>query len=183
MKYRKLTDLTDEEITFIMKEVFETDTVTSIVRDEKWQRIDCDIHIMDYEDGSPLYDTITLDSASADYPLSTHDFDISSDETEKYVKFLLAKGVDWRFEDNKYMNDVDYVIETGVVCKQKVGVKPIEHHYEQPGDKPYIKYGCPICENLLDCQCEETGEYLKKFSFAKTTQNCPCCNINLIWEE
>ncbi|MED9903554.1 MAG: hypothetical protein UFG06_05155 [Lachnospiraceae bacterium] len=49
-------------------------------------------------------------------------------------------------------------------------VKPIEHHYENKGERPYIKYGCPVCESL--------GE---RFSFPKGIDNCPICNVNLLW--
>ena len=68
--YRTLTSLTDEEIIFIMKEIFDTDTVTNIVRFEEQQYIECDIHITDCEDGTPFYDTIEL----SEFDISTHDF-------------------------------------------------------------------------------------------------------------
>ena len=51
-------------------------------------------------------------------------------------------------------------------------VKPIEYHYENEGDEPYIKYGCPVC-NLLG----------NKHQIAKGKKNCPLCNVNLLWEE
>lgn len=34
------------------------------------------------------------------------------------------------------------------VGEQKVKVKPIEHRYEKDGEPEYIKYGCPLCEDL-----------------------------------
>lgn len=50
-------------------------------------------------------------------------------------------------------------------------VKPVEHHYENAGDEPYIKYGCPVCELL--------GHH---HQITKGTKNCPLCNVNLLWE-
>lgn len=32
------------------------------------------------------------------------------------------------------------------VHKQKVKLRPNEHHYENEGEKPYIKYSCQLCE-------------------------------------
>ena len=49
-------------------------------------------------------------------------------------------------------------------------VKPVENHYEELGEKPYIKYGCPVCESL--------GNH---FSFPHGVKNCPLCNVNLLW--
>lgn len=36
-----------------------------------------------------------------------------------------------------------------VVHKQKVKLRPNEHHFENEGEKPYIKYTCQICEKLF----------------------------------
>lgn len=51
-------------------------------------------------------------------------------------------------------------------------VKPTEHHYESAGEKPYIKYGCPVCE-LLD----------NKHQVTFGASNCSLCNVNLLWQE
>ncbi|MNS99304.1 hypothetical protein D3C72_1337030 [compost metagenome] len=51
-------------------------------------------------------------------------------------------------------------------------VKPIEHHYENEGESPYIKYGCPVCELLNN-----------KHQVTFGSDNCPLCNVNLLWEE
>ena len=105
IKYRKLTDLTDEEVEYIMQDIFATDTVTNIVRFERSDSIDCDIHLMDYDDGSPHYDTITLCNSDDEFPLSTSEFDITDDEMTKYLQYLIAKGIDWRFKDNPYLTE------------------------------------------------------------------------------
>lgn len=64
------------------------------------------------------------------------------------------------------------VVKAKYVHKNKTYIKPVEHHYEEPGEPPYIKYGCPICESL--------GH---RFSFPRETNNCPICNVNLLWDE
>lgn len=75
------------------------------------------------------------------------------------------------------------------VHRQKVKVKPVEHHYEEPGEEPYIKYGCPICEqiakNVEGLRFEDDngeGVKFKSFSFPKGTETCPCCNVNIDWD-
>lgn len=101
IKYRKLTDLTDAEVEFIMKDIFDTDTVTEIVRFERNNCIECDIHIMDNDDETPFYDRMTLEETE----LYTDSFEVTSDEQNKYLKYLLAKGIDWRFENNPYLTE------------------------------------------------------------------------------
>ena len=77
-----------------------------------------------------------------------------------------------------------------VVYKQKVKLRPNEHHYENDGEEPYIKYSCQICEQLAkgvkgfplysDDENDEGGEFVR-FSFPKGTEKCPCCGINIDW--
>lgn len=50
-------------------------------------------------------------------------------------------------------------------------VKPVAHHYEQPGEPEYIKYTCPICDLFGN-----------KHQVHKSIDiNCPLCHVNLIW--
>lgn len=48
---------------------------------------------------------------------------------------------------------------------------PVEHHYEDEGETPYIKYGCPICESLGNVH-----------QLTPTESNCPICGVKLCWE-
>lgn len=65
----------------------------------------------------------------------------------------------------------------GVVCESEYAyrrftrIKPAEHHYEEPGEKPYIKYSCPVCEAFGNLHQLTPGE-----------KNCPLCGVNLSWE-
>lgn len=71
-----------------------------------------------------------------------------------------------------------------VVHKQKVKLRPNEHHYENKGEEPYIKYSCQICEAIAN-RCKdvqnEDGEFIR-FSFPKGTKQCPCCGVNIDWD-
>ena len=74
-----------------------------------------------------------------------------------------------------------------VVHKQKVKLRPNEHHYENEGGEPYIKYSCQLCEQLaksvkgVPLYSDYEGGKFVSFSFPKGTEKCPCCGINIDW--
>ena len=88
------------------------------------------------------------------------------------------------------------VVPSKLMYKQKVKLRPIEHHYESKGEEPYIKYSCQLCEqiaeHLKDFTFDEKGyvtfegdeERLKfnNFLFAEGTEQCPCCGVNIDWD-
>lgn len=57
------------------------------------------------------------------------------------------------------------------VHKRKVSVNPVEAHYEDQGEEPYIKYRCPVCKAV--------GNY---GSIPHGTKNCPLCGVSLNWD-
>lgn len=100
LKYREFLDLTDEEIEFIIKEIFPyTRCVNNIERDKESNQISCDIYIM--EEYPEFGDTLDLSLNGID----THDFVLTSKELLKWRQFLLAKGCDYRLKDNPYMEE------------------------------------------------------------------------------
>ena len=34
------------------------------------------------------------------------------------------------------------------VSKQRVSLRPVEHHYETEGEEEYTKYSCQLCESI-----------------------------------
>lgn len=77
-----------------------------------------------------------------------------------------------------------------VVHRQKVKLRPNEHHYENEGEESYIKYSCQICEQLAESvkgiplyaeDKDDERETFTRFSFPKGTEKCPCCGINIDW--
>ena len=62
------------------------------------------------------------------------------------------------------------------VYKQRVKLRPNEHHYENEGEQPYIKYSCRICEQLAEevksvhSYIFEENEKFVNFSFLMTNQ-------------
>jgi hypothetical protein len=63
------------------------------------------------------------------------------------------------------------VMNANYACERTTFVKPTETHYEDVGEPPYIKYGCPVCELLGN-----------KHQVAIGDRKCPLCNVNLLWE-
>lgn len=63
------------------------------------------------------------------------------------------------------------VTESDYSYEKVTFIKPIEHHYEENGERPYIKYGCPVCEALGN-----------KHQVTYNTEKCDLCGVNLLWE-
>lgn len=100
LKYREFLDLTDEEITFIIKDIFPyTSRVDNIERNQRSNTISCDIYIIEeYPDYA-----YTLDLSLSG--IETHDFTLTHEEEWKWKQFLIAKGCDYRLKDNPYMKE------------------------------------------------------------------------------
>lgn len=62
------------------------------------------------------------------------------------------------------------IIKAECAYQRIIYINPVEHHYEDPGEKPYIKYGCPVCEAVGNLHQVTPGE-----------ENCPLCGVNLSW--
>lgn len=50
-------------------------------------------------------------------------------------------------------------------------IRPTEHHYEEMGENPYIKYSCPVCEAVGNLH-----------QVTLRDRNCPLCGVYLNWE-
>ena len=104
IKYREFMDLTDDEIIFIIKDIFPyTRKVDQIERDKKHNTISCQIYIMDeYPEFADVLD-LSIPSGFDD-GITTHDFSLTHVEIWKWKQYLLAKGCDSRLKDNPYLN-------------------------------------------------------------------------------
>ena len=51
-------------------------------------------------------------------------------------------------------------------------VNPVPHHYEEPGEPPYVKWHCPVCAMLGN----------RKTSIPKNIPDCPLCGVHLNWD-
>ena len=71
------------------------------------------------------------------------------------------------------------------VHKQKVKLRPNEHHYENDGEEPYIKYTCRLCDQLvenLNGMLDIDDVKFSRFSIPEGIEQCPCCGINIDWD-
>lgn len=107
MQYREFLSLTDEEIKFILNDIFSPIDIGEIERVDN-DLIRADIFIMPEYPG--IADTIDLTPVDMD----THDFDLSGEETWKWTQFLLAKGIDERLKDNPYLEQETPEIGTDI---------------------------------------------------------------------
>lgn len=97
IEYKEFLDLTDEEIEFIINDIFHPIKVDNIQRNKKCNSISCDIYIM--EEYPEFADTLDLYVNK----IMTHDFLITEDENFKWEQFLLAKGCNVLLKDNPYL--------------------------------------------------------------------------------
>ena len=71
------------------------------------------------------------------------------------------------------------------VHRQRIKLRPNEHHYESDGETPYIKYSCPLCEQIANevkgLDVFEEGKFIR-FSFPEGTKQCTCCGVNIDWD-
>lgn len=105
LKYREFLSLTDEEVRFILNEIFQPVKVENIKRDKKWNEITAEMTTdgwgveEDSDETTEITDVIelTVDGMNVD-------FSLTSEDILKYQQFLLAKGCDERLKNNPYMN-------------------------------------------------------------------------------
>lgn len=105
LKYREFLSLTDEEVRFILNEIFQPVKVENIKRDKEWNEITAEMTTdgwgveEDSDETTEITDVIelTVDGMNVD-------FSLTSEDILKYQQFLLAKGCDERLKNNPYMN-------------------------------------------------------------------------------
>lgn len=57
------------------------------------------------------------------------------------------------------------------VHKRTVAVTPIVHSYHAPGETPYQKFNCPVCNALGNT----------KIGLPHGVKQCPLCGVHLEW--
>lgn len=107
MKYAN--SLTDEEIKFILIEMFNPIKIGTIERDKDFNEITAEITTDGWDNGEDegfeMEDVITLKMPTAYSCGLEVDFSLTSEDKLKWKQFLLAKGCDYRLKDNPYMEE------------------------------------------------------------------------------
>ena len=109
IQYREFLSLTDEEIKFILTEMFNPTKIENIERDKEWNEITVEITTGGWDNGEEgefeMEDVITL-KMPTNYSCGLEvDFSLTSEDKLKWSQFLLAKGCDYRLKDNPYMEE------------------------------------------------------------------------------
>lgn len=105
MEYRDFMSLTDEEIIFIVTDIFKPVKIENIVRNKEWNEINCDITTTwglgtkedPYED---IVDELTLKENGMEI-----NFSMNSNDRLKWKQYLLARGCNKLLKDNPYLNE------------------------------------------------------------------------------
>ena len=113
MKYREFLNLTDEEIKFILNDIFHPVKIENIQRDEEWNEFTVEMTTGGWDDGEDedfeITDEITLKLPTPyDCGLGV-DFSLNKEDGLKWRQFLLAKGCNYLLKDNPYLeNEVKF---------------------------------------------------------------------------
>lgn len=108
-RYREFLDLTDDEIKFILNDIFHPVKIENIQRDKDWNEFILEMTTGGWNDGEDedfeITDEITLKlPTSYDCGLEV-DFSLNEEDRLKWRQFLLAKGCDYRLKDNPYIEN------------------------------------------------------------------------------
>ena len=104
MKYKKLIEITDQEVIQLWKDIYDVNEVTAIERDKENNLINVSF-ITTWGEGTEddpyedIEDTVTMYSDSFDEP----DFSQNGNEQYQYKKFMIARGYSQYWKDNKYV--------------------------------------------------------------------------------
>lgn len=114
LEYREFMKLTDDEIKFIINDMFEPDKICSIVRDARFNEILVEMITPEFhEEKKPVKMTLSLGKPNSMTCGITHyqrmvdenkiRFHVSKENELKWSQYLLAKGCDYRLKDNPYL--------------------------------------------------------------------------------
>jgi hypothetical protein len=107
MKYRPITEMTDKEIEFLWKDIFQVNKITSIERNIEDNEIVVGF-ITTWGDGTKddpyidIEDSVIMYSDDFEEP----NFPVSSEEKFKYRQYMIAKGYSKYWKDNPYIDSV-----------------------------------------------------------------------------
>lgn len=106
MKYKPITDITDQEIERLWKDIFDINKITFIERDIKEDEIEVGFTTAweagdEDEPYEEIEDTVIMHSDSFDEP----DFSVNNEDRWKYKQYMIAKGYSRYWKDNPYIDE------------------------------------------------------------------------------
>ncbi len=105
MKYKPITDITDQEIEQLWKDIFNINRITFVKRKVKKNEVDVGFTTTwetgdEQEPYEDIEDTVTMWSDNFEGP----DFAVTTKDYFKYKQFMIAKGYSKYWKDNPYVD-------------------------------------------------------------------------------
>ena len=100
MKYKQITDMTDQEIEFLWKDIFNVNKIIRIERRINENEIEVSFETSwgNNDDKIEIEDTVIMYSDDFDEP----DFQLAENDKFEYRQYMIAKGYSSYWKDNKY---------------------------------------------------------------------------------
>jgi len=102
MEYRDFLDLTDDEVRFIINEIFKPIKIDNIGRSKEWREITCEITMLWGTEDSGGLGAITDEIVLREGEIQV-DFSFNKSDELKWRKYLIAKGCHFLLKDNPYI--------------------------------------------------------------------------------
>lgn len=146
MQYREFLSLTDDEIRFIVNDIFNTEKIENIVRNEDEQTITCDITTDGWEDGDSSYSM--TDELALSMPTLTDcgisvDFSVNAEEKHKWRQFCVAKGCNPYLNSNPYLDNQKK--DTGITAAELI---ELLKEYKEFEIQVISSSCCPKCNSF-----------------------------------
>lgn len=153
LTYRPVTDLTDNEIRYIVNEIFSPECIKRVIgRDKKAHCVSVDI-ITKWETeentASDILDTIYLYEPNWNHSLIECDFSLASEDELKWEQFCLAKGCHPLLKNNPYLRST---------AKNVLDIVVVHNGEDKDGICPNC--GAKITEFLNSKYCNQCGQEL-----------------------
>lgn len=114
LKYRKITELSDEEICFIVQDILNPLEIKILKRDKEAEEIRLSVTTGGWLDEEGASVAMTDEVVLSETGISAHDFMTYPEEDWKIRQYLLTKGCNGLLKDNPYWEDNDVVNEKGL---------------------------------------------------------------------
>ena len=104
MKYKKITEITKEELNTILSDIFkfsENEGIVNIKNDNIGEIVTVTIKT-NWSKAHNKLESIEDEIYLNDFEITTNNMDIRQDELYRYLQFLLAKGYHYLWKDNNF---------------------------------------------------------------------------------
>ncbi len=106
MKYRPITDMTDQEIEFLWKDILKINKVIYVKRNIEENKIKVEFEST-WGEGTELDPYFDIEDMVIMHPdkFNEMDYPVNLEEKFKYQQYMIAKGYSKYWKDNPYIDD------------------------------------------------------------------------------